>query len=316
MSNTAQKFGGDWTVLKLNCISGYYGAYTTALKWQPSKERPFRLVYIDAFAGTGYVNLKSGHLAGQSVEGSAIRAMRVDNKPFDELILVESDLGKVKSLEETASEFNRNVRVIRGDANDVVPEICGNLGEYDRAVILFDPFSISLHWKTLEAAAKTRHCDVWYLFPLGDVRRDLTRRNRPERLTTAGQRLTAALGTDAWYDQYAQQILKEADTARQNEFWSTTKPKDISKLDLWESPEGTDWILRILRDSLKRTFGMDPVIVPELVNSRNVAMFSLVFATSNLDAVELAAKIARGAIKAALGGMQRIKTDPQQPKLL
>ena len=316
MPDTAQQFGGDWTVLKLNCISRYYGAYTTALKWQPSKERPFRLVYIDAFAGTGYVNLKSGHLAGESVEGSAIRALKVDNKPFDELILVESDLGKAKSLEETASEFNRNVRVIRGDANDVVPEICGNLREHDRAVVLFDPFSISLHWKTLEAAADTRHCDVWYLFPLGDVRRDLTRRNRPERLTTAGQRLTAALGTDAWYDQYAQRAPKEADAAQQNEFWSAVKPKDVSKLDLWESPEGTDWILRILRNSLKRTFGMDPVIVPELVNSRNAAMFSLVFATSNPDAVELASKIARGAITAALSEAQRTKAEREQPKLL
>ena len=316
MPDTAQQFGGDWTVLKLNCTSGYYGAYTTALKWQPSKERPFRLVYIDAFAGTGYVNLKSGHLAGKFVEGSAIRALKVDNKPFDELILVESDLGKAKSLEETASKFNRNVRVIRGDANDVVPEICGNLGEYDRAVVLFDPFSISLHWKTLETAADTRHCDVWYLFPLGDVRRDLTRHNRPERLSTTGQRLTTALGTDAWYDQYAQRAPKEADTAQQDEFWNSVKPKDVSELDLWESPEGTDWILRILRDSLKRTFGMDPVIVPELVNSRNVAMFSLVFATSNPNAVKLATDIARGAIKAALNEVQQIKIEPQQPKLL
>lgn len=316
MPNAALQFGGDWTILKLNSVSGYYDAYTTALKWKPSKERPFRLVYIDAFAGTGYVNLKSGHLAGQSVEGSAIRALRVDNKSFDELILIESDFEKKKNLEETINEFDRNIRVISGDANDIVPEICGNLGDYDRAVILFDPFSTSLHWKTLEAVAATRHCDVWYLFPLGDVRRDLTRRNRPDRLTTTGRRLTSVLGTDAWYDQYAQRMPKEADTARQNEFWSTVKPKDVSELDLWESPEGTDWILRILRDSLERTFGMDPVIVPELVNSRNAAMFSLVFATSNPDAVELAAKIARGAIKAALSEAQRIKTEQQQPKLL
>ena len=316
MPDTALQFGGDWTVLKLNAISGYYNAYTTALKQKPFKDRPFRLVYIDAFAGTGYVNLKSGHLAGQSMEGSAIRALKVDNKPFDELILIESDPKKVESLKETTSKFNRNTRVIRGDANDVVPEICGGMGEYDRAVVLFDPFSISLRWKTLEAVAETRHCDVWYLFPLGDVRRRLTRHNRPSKLTVTGQKLTSVLGTDAWYDQYAQRVPEEADIAQQNEFWSNVKIKDVPELDLWKSPEGTDWILRILRGSLKRTFGMDPVVVPELVNSRNVAVFSLVFATSNPDAVELASDIAKGAIEAALRETQQIETEQQQLKLL
>jgi len=44
-----QKFGGDWTQEKLARIRSYLGAYTTVLKKQP-----FKLIYIDAFAGTGY----------------------------------------------------------------------------------------------------------------------------------------------------------------------------------------------------------------------------------------------------------------------
>jgi len=42
-------FGGDWTGQKLAMLQEYLGRYTTALKNQP-----FQLVYIDAFAGTGY----------------------------------------------------------------------------------------------------------------------------------------------------------------------------------------------------------------------------------------------------------------------
>lgn len=45
------KFGGPWTRTKLACVAEYLKAYTTALKNQP-----FRLLYIDGFAGTGSWN--------------------------------------------------------------------------------------------------------------------------------------------------------------------------------------------------------------------------------------------------------------------
>jgi len=43
------QFGGDWTTRKLEIVSAYLSAYTTALK-----NAPFETLYIDAFAGTGY----------------------------------------------------------------------------------------------------------------------------------------------------------------------------------------------------------------------------------------------------------------------
>lgn len=48
-----QQFGGDWTEEKLARIEKYLGAYTKILSKQP-----FRFAYIDAFAGTGYRQLK------------------------------------------------------------------------------------------------------------------------------------------------------------------------------------------------------------------------------------------------------------------
>jgi three-Cys-motif partner protein len=44
-------FGGDWTREKLERVKAYLDAYMTALKNQR-----FKLGYIDAFAGTGYIN--------------------------------------------------------------------------------------------------------------------------------------------------------------------------------------------------------------------------------------------------------------------
>jgi three-Cys-motif partner protein len=49
-----QKFGGAWTVIKIDILKQYLDAYTTALKSQP-----FNLVYIDAFAGCGKYTTKN-----------------------------------------------------------------------------------------------------------------------------------------------------------------------------------------------------------------------------------------------------------------
>src|SRR5690606_28718470 len=51
---TEHRFGGDWTKAKLDVLAHYLSAYTTALEHKPTRARPFRKVYIDAFAGTGY----------------------------------------------------------------------------------------------------------------------------------------------------------------------------------------------------------------------------------------------------------------------
>ena len=51
MSNgTKNIFGGDWTKEKLEMMEDYLSAYTTIMK-----DQPFRFGYIDAFAGTGYI---------------------------------------------------------------------------------------------------------------------------------------------------------------------------------------------------------------------------------------------------------------------
>ena len=46
-------FGGRWTIDKLEILRRYLKEYTTVLKENPSKERPFNLIYVDAFAGEG-----------------------------------------------------------------------------------------------------------------------------------------------------------------------------------------------------------------------------------------------------------------------
>ena len=55
-----QQFGGDWTEKKLICLKKYLSAYTTILSKQITwnGKIKYRYAYIDAFAGTGYRELK------------------------------------------------------------------------------------------------------------------------------------------------------------------------------------------------------------------------------------------------------------------
>lgn len=48
---TAPRFGGRWTLEKLDILERYLDAYTNALRNQD-----FQLVYVDAFAGTGEIS--------------------------------------------------------------------------------------------------------------------------------------------------------------------------------------------------------------------------------------------------------------------
>ena len=94
-------FGGEWTRDKLQILEDYLRSYTTVMKNQS-----FHNWYIDAFAGTGFINVDSrdevqgkllisddgwdGEMANLS-KGSARRAVEVDDKPFDELTFIEQN---------------------------------------------------------------------------------------------------------------------------------------------------------------------------------------------------------------------------------
>jgi hypothetical protein len=43
---SAQKFGGPWTIMKVEMVVGYLKAFTTLLLNKPSSSRPFKRIYI------------------------------------------------------------------------------------------------------------------------------------------------------------------------------------------------------------------------------------------------------------------------------
>ena len=68
-----QQFGGDWTIEKLDILTGYLDAYLTALK-----NFHFKKIYIDAFAGTGSITTRDGQ---REIAGSARLVLPPESPP-------------------------------------------------------------------------------------------------------------------------------------------------------------------------------------------------------------------------------------------
>lgn len=102
-------FGGDWTTDKLNRVRKYLVAYTTIMR----KQKFSQYIYIDAFAGTGWLSLKHNEKQAlqtelplfanaiekeldTSLEGSARVALQVEPR-FTQYIFVEKDKKDLKN---------------------------------------------------------------------------------------------------------------------------------------------------------------------------------------------------------------------------
>jgi three-Cys-motif partner protein len=185
------RFGGPWTEVKLDAIADYLAFFTGALRYKPWPEKPFELWYIDAFAGSGdrteareVGGIFDGtpiEIADVTLDGSARRALAVD-PPFKHFVFIERSARRYSALRQLASEnADRSIRIERSDGNDALCEIFtsepwskqpGGRGSH-RGVVFLDPYGMSVRWKTLQTLAGTGAIDVWYLFNLAAVSRQL-----------------------------------------------------------------------------------------------------------------------------------------------
>ena len=158
-------FGGEWTQIKLTIIDDYLRFYVSALK-----NLNVKLIYIDAFAGSGKTILPNGI----EIKGSALISLQYD---FDEYYFLEIDLSRKKELESIIQkdfpEKISKVHIINDNCNNRLGEILSNLTPYQRGVMFLDPYALELDWSILLEASKTEILDIWYLFPLSALNRNL-----------------------------------------------------------------------------------------------------------------------------------------------
>lgn len=207
------RFGGAWTELKLDAVHYYLGFFTRVLK-----TKPFDLWYIDAFAGSGtrVIEREIGGLLEESlvsesteeIAGSVLRALDVE-PPFSRHIFIEGNASRFRELDAIrSSRPEQRIECRHGDANNELKSIFRSSPWVEqvegrgrlRAVTFLDPYGMNVEWDTLKLLASTRAVDVWYLFPMLAVTRQLARDiSRVDEHKSA--KLDSIFGTNSWREQ-------------------------------------------------------------------------------------------------------------------
>ena len=274
--NPATTFGGPWTLEKLDILESYLDAYTTVLKKQQ-----FKLMYIDAFAGTGRIELPGDaddKDVRNFVSGSAERAIKIDNKPFDKLLFVEKEPDRCAQLEKfRATHPERNIVIENSEANELLYGLDEDWLRW-RGVLFLDPFATEVEWRTIEKIAGFKALDAWMLFPVSAIVRMLPRSKRPDDITGGWvTRLTKVFGDESWRELYRESPQQPLFGGVEHE----RTPGVAGFLELYKHKLGELFGDRFLKQS--RT----------LKNSRNSALFEFVFCVGNSKGLDPAKRIAK-----------------------
>ena len=272
------KFGGDWTRKKLNILERYLNAYTTALK-----RKSFSLMYIDAFAGTGDIGRRQQEdkEAKMLIEGSAIRALKINDKPFDRLIFIEKDRDRYWQLRNLRQQNSgRDIRIENADANSFLVNKLQEDWKKWRGVLFLDPFATEVEWKTVRHIARFK-LDVWILFPTSAVIRMLPKSRKPDDISSKMTRsLTRVFGNEIWRKLYSV-------SPQQSLFGGEEEYQRYS---------GSLEIIKIYKKNLRNLFGKRFMKESKtLKNSKNSPLFEFIFCvgSSNPKAISLAKGIAK-----------------------
>lgn len=287
-----QLFGGDWTEEKLARVRKYLKAYTTIMS-----NYPFRTAYIDAFAGTGYRELKRDRRPSELMlpelaeeeaqtflQGSAQIALQTEPR-FDKYIFVEQEESRFRELHRLKAQYPAlaaDIVLVNADCNAYLQDLCLNHNwKGNRAVLFLDPFGMQVEWKTIEAIAATKAIDLWVLFPLGVAVNRLLRRDG--RINEAlRKKLDTLFGTTEWFDDFYQAKTE------QTLFGAEARMKKSVNLDQ---------IGEYFVNRLKTVFARVAENPLRLYNSRNNPLYLLCFAAGNPRGSAVAVKIAQDILR-------------------
>jgi three-Cys-motif partner protein len=283
-----QRFGSAHTKDKLEKLERYLNAYSTALKNQG-----FRLLFFDAFAGTGDIQIGEETPLLQPVDdykpfikGSAHRALELGTA-FDEYIFVERSPQKFRELAALRDEFSPiadRIHLKCDDANVALRIFCTQTNwNKCRAVVFLDPFGNQVEWATLEVIAATKAIDLWYLFPSGlGVNRQIGKDGSVH--FQHGPALDRILGKSDWREAFiTQQPVDDLFDGRRLRSAKRADPTAI-----------TEYMISRMRE----IFGGGVLDEWVPLGSKNVHMYSLIFAWANPG--EAARKLAQRLAKTVL----------------
>lgn len=185
-----------WSLEKYKLVGGYCHIFTEGMKrkWN-------QLVYIDLFAGAGYAKIQE---TGKIFLSSALIAMSLPTK-FSKYILCDSDHNCIEALKTRVGRHfsNLDVTFIHGDCNVIANQIFDSIPKFRKGNTMLtfcfaDPFSLNLHFKTIETLSSKILMDFLILQALQmDGKRNLAKYIKEEN-----ERIALYLGNENWRNDF------------------------------------------------------------------------------------------------------------------
>lgn len=247
---------GSWSVLKLDILEKYGGAYTKAFARTPR----LRKFYVDGFSGAGAHIVKG---TTKQIEGSPARALKID-PPFDHFYFIDLDANKTAYLNQLCAG-RQNVSIHTGDTNPYLKELLPTIryDKYKRALCLLDPYGLHLDWEVIALAGQSNAVDLFLNFPVMAMNRAAIWR-QPDSVPKEGiEQMNRFWGDESW---------REAAYA-ENPQGNLFSAPDLIK-------QNNDAIVQAFRKRLQDVagFGFVPEPLP-MKNSNNAVVYYLFFAS-------------------------------------
>lgn len=251
---------GYWSEIKLEIIRKYAAAYSAIL----TNQRRLSHIYIDGFCGSG---VHRSRTSGNLVAGSPVVALGI-NPPFTEYHFIDLDRGKTETLREiirtSAPEGYDadSVFIYEADCNevllqDVLPR--ARYGDYRRALCLLDPYGLHLSWDVIATAGAMKSVEIFLNFPIGDMNRNVLRRDRTKTASEQAARMTRYWGDESW------------------EQAAYTKDQDLFE---HEEKTNNEAVVEAFRKRLKEVAGFSYVPKPIPMRTRKGAVIYYLFFAS------------------------------------
>jgi three-Cys-motif partner protein len=277
----AERPWGFWTESKLDMLSSYLPAFTTASK----RARP--TVYLDLFAGQDMNNSRD---TGKPIDGSLRRALET-LPPLGVVRGFELQRTRARSLQAAYRRAfpERDVLVHPGDVHQTLGPALGELSKYrwSPTFAFVDPDGVEARWELLEALAahkapRQTKVELFLLLASPQIVRVVNDHLDPANLEHAEQQVTDLFGCTDWHP-----IL----TARRS-----------GALD---AAQTRDELTNLMRWRLEQTLGYRYTHTLRLTNVQGVPLYDMVFATDH----PVGDKIMRSVYRTAAARFPRMRQE-------
>ena len=253
----AQRPWGFWTESKLDMLSSYLSAFTTASK------RAGTTVYLDLFAGQATNTNKH---TGMPIEGSLLRALQTE-PPFTVLRGFELRSDRAASLQSAYQALapQRDVAIYSGDVHQSLRPALAELANCNWAptFAFVDPDGVEARWELLDALAHYRSrgktkTEIFLLLAAAQIGRVVNNSLDARNLQRAEQQVTDLFGSEEWRPILSDRGAAILDAERARD--------ELTNLMRWRLEKGLHY---------KYTHSL------RLTNLKGVPLYDMIFATDH-----------------------------------